>query len=188
MKRIFAVLLCYAVFALSLCACNNADTENKKSSEAPTSSTSSLENETVENQAKESLSEKLIREIDAAYIEAQKEPENGTTIGMIELADEYTAKWKQVSDEYYDKIMKYTGAARLDGKQYSADELHTFVSDMKTNREAEDKVNSENCYKELQNTYGGGSAIGPIFANYKYEMQKEWALKLVEIYQQLSAE
>ena len=64
----------------------------------------------------------------------------GTVAGVFiglggALLLKYTKKWKQVADEYYDKITKYEGIAQLDENYYSSDDLHTFVSNMKINWE-----------------------------------------------------
>lgn len=193
MKK-FAVLLYCVIFVVSFCGCNkNVENEiNNNLDLVPNSSTSSIDEEVVDEQVDEqvdeSLYEKLIREIDGAYLEEQKAPENSSTIGMIELSDKYTEKWKQVADEYYNKIMEYDGFTELDENNYSSDDLHTFVSNMKTNWEEYNEEQCTNYMKTLQTIYGGGTIVGPIFADYKYEMQKDWALQLVGIYQQLYVE
>lgn len=189
MKKL-AVILCCVILAVSLCACKkDAEKEtNNNLDVGSNSSTSLIGDDVVEDQVDESLYEKLIREIDGAYIEEQKAPESSSTVGMVELSDKYTEKWKQVADEYYDKIMKYDGITQLNENYYSSDDLHTFVSNMKTNWEEYNQKQCTNYVKTLQTIYGAGTIVGPIFADYKCEMQKEWALQLVGIYQQLYVE
>lgn len=177
MKKTVAIFLIGVVLLFSLCACAG----NNESSDPASTDTSS----TTRSQASETLSEKLIREIDTDYLEKQNLSEYSSTIGMIELAEDYTAKWAQVADEYYDKIMKYNASAKVDGKNYSAEELHTYVADMKTTTLADNDKKLQDRIAELQNTYDGGSIIGPLAANFEYQLQKEWALKLVGIYEQL---
>jgi len=139
----------------------------------------------VQNTVSESLADKLAREIDSAYAKELELPEASSTIGMIEAANKYTDKWKQVADEYYNIIMAYDGITQPSEAYYSSDDLHTFVSNMKTSWEQYNQVQCENYLKTLQTIYGGGTIVGPIMADYKYDMQKEWALRLVKIYQQL---
>lgn len=171
------------ILAVSLCGCKkDAEKETDNNSDVGAASlTSSIEDEGI----KESVYEKLIREIDGAYAEESKLPESSTTFGMIELADKYTEKWKQVADEYYDKIMKYNGIISLNENYYSSDDLHIFVSNMKTTWEEYKQEQCDNYLKTLQTIYEGGTIVGPLFAEYRYEMQKEWALQLVDIYEQL---
>ena len=134
----------------------------------------------------ESLREKLIREIDGAYLQESESTEYSTTVGMVELADKYTEKWKQVADGYYKKIMEYDGIVRPSEDYYSSDDLHTFVSNMKANWEEYSQKQCENYAKTLQTIYAGGTVTGPVYASYKYELQKEWALQIVGIYTQLN--
>ncbi len=175
MKKILAILLTFAVIGLSLCGCNK-DT-NVDSQKKPLSETNSAYQENAET-----LSEKLIREIDGVYLEEQKKPEYTTTIGMIELAEQYTKKWKQVADKYFSEIMNYNGATSL---YETTDDLHSSVSDMKSKWEKSSKEQYANYVKTLETTYKGGTIIGPIAANYKYQLQKEWALQLIGIYEEL---
>ncbi len=203
MKKL-TVFLCCVILAVSLCACKkDVGTEPDNLIAESDPSTGAIEHDVTEDtvaedsvaedpvdkvQVDESLYEKLIREIDGAYIEEQKTPKGSTTIGMVEISDKYTEKWKQVADEYYDKIMKFDGITKLNENYYSSEDLHTFVSNMKTNWEEYNQEQCTNYLKTLQTIYGAGTIVGPIFANYKYEMQKEWALQLVGICQQLHIE
>lgn len=142
-------------------------------------------NVTEPNHVPESLSEKLIREIDDAYKEDQKKPESSTTVGMVELAKQYAEKWKQAADEYYNKIMAYDGVVQLNENYASSDDLHTYVSNMKSNWEQYYQVQCENYLNTLKATYGAGTIVGPIMADYEYNMQMEWTLQLAGICQQL---
>ncbi len=135
---------------------------------------------------RESLSDKLVREIEGAYIAEQEYPENSSNAGMVELAEKYTEKWKEAADECYNKIMKFNGVPTV--YYYSSDDLHTAVSNMKVSWEQYSQVQWENYLITLQTAYGPGTIVGPIMANYGYEMQKEWALQLAGICEQLYIE
>lgn len=165
MKRCFTILCICVLFVLSLCACNYEVKNDSDGGSIPST-------HSVVDEGTESLKEKLIREIDGAYYEEAEKPENNTTIGMVEIAAKYTEKWKQISDEYYDRIM-----------QDDSSELNAHVSDMRTNWEDYYQKQCESYKNTLQIIYEGGSVTGPLFASYKYEMQKEWALQIVEIYE-----
>lgn len=136
--------------------------------------------------ASEALSDKLIREIDGAYIEERKSPENSSTVGMVELTTKYTNKWKQVADDYYDKIMQYDNTAQIDESGVLIDDLQASVCKMKTNWDRYYKEQSEEYANTLYAIYNGGTLMRPMLADYKYELQKEWALKLVSIYEQIA--
>lgn len=167
---------------LGLCGCKSTNTENRDANSLPAES---VENDTDNDADNESLTEKCIHEIDRAYLEDSKLPEFSTTAGKVELTCKYTERWGQVADECYNKIMEYDGTIQLSESSYSPDDLHTFVSNMKTNWEQYNQVQCENYGKILQAIYGSGTIVGPIFAGYQYEMEKGWALQLVGICEQL---
>ena len=132
----------------------------------------------------ETTTEKLLREIDNEYKKESFEGD-GSTGAMVDRADEYTKKWQEVADEYYNKLMEYDGIVQIDETCiYSSDDFHNFIKNMKTSWEKYHTVQCENYEKALYAIYAG-SIVGPIFADYKYDAQKDWALQLVAIYEQL---
>ena len=177
MKKIIALLLSFAI-CIAFCGC-----ENETGSDSAVSSVPTVDSK--ESKVTESLSEKLIREIDGAYQKDSRLPEYSTTAGMVELAYKYTDKWKQVAEEYYAKIMEYKGNVQLSVTDYSSEDFHTFVSNMKTNWEEYSQKQCENYLKTQLYIYDSGTIVGPIMAHYKYELQKDWALEIVGIYEQL---
>lgn len=198
MKKLSCVLL-VLVLMFSLFACGGDKTETTGVSTETTTqresvteyseSLTEIVTETIsENTVYESLSERLIREIDGEYKEKQELPENCTTIGMVKLADEYCEKWEQVADEYYNKLMEYEGIIQFSDAHYTSEDLHTFVFDLKSNWEQYRDEDYESYMKILQTISGGGTAVGPLFADYRYNMEMEWALKLIEICQHLRIE
>lgn len=135
--------------------------------------------------SRQSLIDVITYSIESDYEAESKLDEYSSTAGMCDLHNKYTKKWKEIADEYYDKIMKYDEDIQLDDHYYSSDDLHTFVSNMKTSWEKYNKENCENYTKTLEAIYQGGSIVGPIASSHECAMQKEWALQLVGIYQQL---
>ena len=129
----------------------------------------------------ELLTDKYMREIDGAYAEEAKLPDSGTTAGMVQLANKYADQWAAVADEYYQKIMEYDGIIEPSEAYYSADDLHTFVSNMKTNWDQYYQVHLENYVDTLKCIYGTGTIVGPVAASQRYSMQRDWALLILEI-------
>lgn len=165
MRKVISMILAVLVFVLCLCGCQKPDWQNDDEMAF------SAESTVGENDDK-TLAEKLILEIDGAYIEDSKLPEYNTTVGMVDLAEKYTEKWEQVADDYYNKIMEHDGIVQPSDNYYSSDDLHTFVSNMKANWEQYNQTQCDNYMKVLQTVYAGGTIVGPIFADYQYEMQK----------------
>ena len=171
MKNIIRCMILAVIVMLVFCGCDKTETKT----DAGAGNMTPASNQTGVPVIEESLSEKLTRELDGAYSEEEKLPENSTNGGIVALADRYAEKWQQVAQEHYDKLME----------QPSYD-LHTYVANMKENWEQYYAVQCENYHKTLEILYSGGTMAAPIFAIYKKDMQREWALQLVDIYQQMN--
>lgn len=181
MKKWNCLFLAILTLAFCLCGCQRGNIQNGDASSAP------LDN-SGEYGVTLSLREKLIVEIDGAYAEEEKSPESSTTAGMVALAEKYADQWRQVADTYYNKLMEYDGIDPPNDYYYTSDDFHTFVSNMKADWEQYYRVQCGNYLNTMQAIYTSGTIVGPIVARYEYEMQREWALQLVGIYQQLYIE
>jgi len=168
-KIIFLILL----ITMLLCSC-----------EKHTSTPESLVDNTTNVKQQETLGDKLIYDIENEYtIESQK-PEYTTTVGMIDLKYKYAEKWENISSEYYHKIenhiKKNSGETRAD--------LLESLEEFKEKYEQYIKSNID-MYSEIYNLkYKGGSIIGVLGASKHYELQKEYALELIEIYECLNSD
>lgn len=131
---------------------------------------------------RESLAEKISRQLDEEYKKDSLLEEYQSTIGMIELSQKYTEKWKQIADEYYNKLLEIDNIEPMNEYYYTADEMHTFVTNMKTNWEEYYKVQCENYSNAICAAYNGGTLTGPVSASYAMERQKEWAIQLINLY------
>lgn len=185
---------CAMVFVFSLTACGGEPKNSATTSVNQTTNTSVITNsidstttssETSNITDKEDLTEKYIREIDDAYIEESKKEENSSTLKIIEVTDTYAAKWTDLADEYYNKIINYESSVTETENYSNTEELRAYVSGLKTTFTTDFQTKSEEYLKSLQDQYGTGSIIGPAMATYKYNLQKEWALQILEIYEQL---
>lgn len=131
------------------------------------------------------LYDKLIENIDKAYKAEQEKPEYSTTGGMVELADRYSLKWQQVAEEYYAKLMEYRFKEEYPEMGCTTEQLHKVIYDMKDSWKTYYDQEIANYQIVLNLIYAGGTIRQPLLANYKYEMNMEWALKLVSIYDSL---
>ena len=163
MKRTISLFLIMAVLIAVFCSCGLN------------------EGKTDESDIQESLKIRLIHKIDDAYKEKLKLSEYNTTAGKIELSEIYAEKWKQVSDEYYSKLMVYDDVVQLEEYYPSVDDFHNYISFMKENWNEYSQDQSENYAKILEVVYGSGSMAGSVFAEYEYEMEKDWALQLIDV-------
>lgn len=124
----------------------------------------------------------MVLEIDGALEEELKDSLKYSVVDAANIIDKYAEEWKERADEYYNKLMEFDGILQLNDHYYSSDDFHTFISEMKTNWEQYYQVESENYLKMLEAVNTGSSNTVTMMARYEYEMQKEWALKLINIY------
>lgn len=190
MKNMTAFMFLVVFVMLISCGCEKEQTARCKGavehSAETTESSSAAVSETGGSSAQieypqELLTDKYMREIDGAYAEEAKLPDSGTTAGMVQLANKYADQWAAVADGYYQKIMEYDDIIRPGEAYDSSDDLHAFVSNMKTNWEEYYRVQSENYLGTLKCIYGTGTIVGPVAASQRYSMQRDWALLILEI-------
>ena len=166
MKRILILITLLSIFFL--CSC-----ETKNFQQEPDINTS---------EEKELISEKLLHTIESEYKKESEYERYLTTAGMIELANKYKNKWDAVSDEYYEKIISVTKENFKDKK----DVILQKLNNLKASYEEYEKSNLD-LKKEIYNLkYSGGSIIGPLCANELYELRKNYALEIVDIYEKLT--
>ncbi len=202
MKKLVAVFLLFSVLLPLFCGCENVKTiDTPTESLLPTETQQDSQPATQVQQETQqtahdrsliyipdSMVEKITLEMDEAYAADSKLPEYASTAGQCELWDKYTDKWQQIADEYYDKIMAYEGIDPPSDIFYTSEDLHTFVTAMKTNWEQYSQQQYDQYCKTLLTIYQGGSIVGPLSASYQCKLQKQWALELVGICQQLLIE
>lgn len=180
-KNILSVIIVVYIMATLFCGCKNDEKHN--CSENLISS----ENSTTENKATETLSEKYIREIETAYLEEKESVYVSlSTVDKCLLIEKYTNRWKQVADEKYNELMKYDGILQPSEVYYSSEDFCNSIYNMKLNWDEYCKTETANYIITIQSIYNSGTICGPLLAEYEYEMQKQWALKLVGIYEQLN--
>ena len=196
MKKI-ALLFLALIMALSFFGCSGNDPDVAHNEDSTAEETTKATDETTvipdEPEIPEyvPLSQKLIDQIDGAKKEeARNNFDYSTTVGMVELADKYRKIWEEKADEYYKKLMEYEDPDLQDyfGYIYTTDDLHVFVTNMKESWEAYRDCQCENYNKVLYTIHGPGTMVGPLMAEYRYEMQMEWTLELVEICERFGIE
>lgn len=129
------------------------------------------------------LQERLTNEIETDYKEEFKTAYS--TADMYNINKKYADKWQEIAEKYYQKIINYDGILQTNENYYSSDDLHIFVANMKSNWEQYYKIESENYLKTLETIYQGGTIVVTLIGNHHYNTQKDWALQLVAIYEQL---
>ena len=130
-----------------------------------------------------SLYEKLSEEIDDAFVSEYANAQSN--VDQINVCNEYTDKWKSIADKYYNEIMNYNDIIPPSDNYYGSDDLHTFITNLKTNWESYYKTEIENYTQIYVTIFNGGTLTPIVVANHEYELYKEWALELVSLYESL---
>jgi PBP1b-binding outer membrane lipoprotein LpoB len=155
----------------------------KESNDATPSSLSTTTETPTQISAEKNLTltEKHLKEIDEEY-KHRLENDELSNFEVGELSREYAEKWRIVADEYYNKILKKSD-------EFSHDQdpelLKSSMQSMKGNWNSYSEQEKEDYHNLLRTIHGGGTIVGPDTAKYEYEMEKQWALKILGIAERL---
>lgn len=134
------------------------------------------------------LRDKYTAEIEAASDADANLPEYQSTAGMCELNDKYANYWADIADEYYYKLLAYEHDEDYSTPFCNVEEFRTALIDMKTDHKeyVEKEMTAYNTI--LKYEYQGGSISGVISSGHRCELEKEWALKILDICDMLGIE
>lgn len=134
-----------------------------------------------------SLADHYAREVDAAYEADALLPEHQSTAGMCELNGKYANRWVEIADEYYEKLMNQE-ESEWTSPHCTVDEFKAALKKMKAAHDTY-QDDMEEAYSTITvYVYDAGTIGGPVRSYYHYEMEKEWALKVLNICAMLGIE
>ena len=173
MKKNISIILIVAILltiVLTACTTKNVDT--------PTNTTESTTNQNDNAiTEEESLSDRLIREIDGSL-----QKEDFDSMSNFEKGNtyvKYAEKWEFVADECYKALMAYEREEDYPGP--TNEEFHKAVLDMRTDWEAYYEKELKNYITIVDFQFTGGTGASIAKCQHEYQMKMEWALQLVEI-------
>lgn len=109
----------------------------------------------------------LIENIETEYDEALNNALS--TADMCDVHIEYAHKWKEIADEYYNKLIEDEG-------------LKPYIIELKSDWEVYYNSQIENYRNIYSEIFEGGSLTGVLFDSLKCDLQKDWAMQLINIY------
>lgn len=135
-----------------------------------------------------SLTERYVQEVEAACEADSLLPEYQSTAGMCELNGKYANRWADIADEYYQKLLAYEHDEDYSTPFCTVEEFRTALIDMKTDHKeyVEKEMTAYNTI--LKYEYQGGSISGVISSGHRCSLEKEWALKILNICAMLGIE
>lgn len=177
MKKYIATVLLFSILLSSGCMAADSNETTTDSVSTTTETTTQKLNE----YERISLTEKYLKEIDEEY-KFRLENEELSNFEVSELSREYAEKWSIVADEYYNKILKKSD-------EFSHDQdpelLKSSMKSIKENWDNYSEQEKEDYHNLLISYHGGGTIVGPDTSKYEYELEKQWALKVLTIAERL---
>lgn len=177
MKKCIAIILVLTILLFSACSAKSSDEATTDS----VSTTTEIAAEKVNESEKISLTEKYLKEIDEEY-KFRLENDELSNYQVSLLSKEYATKWRIVADEYYNKILKKSD-------EFSHDQdpelLKSSMISMKENWDNYSEQEKEDYHNLLISYHGGGTIVGPDTAKFNYELEKQWAQKILAIAERL---
>ena len=135
-----------------------------------------------EKPVEEPLQAKYLREIQDAYDGEMAKEENQTTSAMVQITQHYADLWKTAAEDCYEKIMAFGGKLTANDRFDSLDALRAHAAEAKKAFDAGYEAQCEAYFRSLQEAHGDGTIVGLSMAVYEYELQKQWALTLCDLY------
>lgn len=175
MKKYIATILLLSILLFSGCMAADSNETTTDSVSTTTETTTQKLNE----YERISLTEKYLKEIDEEY-KYRLENDELSNFEVGELSREYAEKWRIVADDYYNKILE-----KPDEYLYDKGLLKSSIISMKKNWDNYSKQEKTDYNNLLIAIHGGGTIVGPDTAKYEYELEKQWALKILAIAERL---
>ena len=128
----------------------------------------------------------LIEKTDEDY---QKECDTAmTTLEMVNVSKKYAEIYLKIADDYYNRIMSIKEEDWEEDPDFHIPSLEEFkqrVSALKANwesyRESDIKIYAD----IIEGIHGTGTIRGPIVASYNADLCREWAVKIIYIYEDI---
>lgn len=128
----------------------------------------------------------LIEKTDEDY---QKECETAmTTVEMVNVSKKYAAIYLEIADDYYNRLMSISEEDWEEDPDFhipTLDEFKDSLDELKECWEAYYENNTKAYSKILDAIYGSGTMRLPIASANRCELCREWAVKIIYIYEEI---
>lgn len=170
------------------CKEDSAPLSDTQSTEQPTSTTTVPPATEKAPAERVWLADRYLDEVETAYEADSQLPEYQSTAGMCELNSNYANRWAEIADEYYNKLMAYEHDADYSTPFCTVEEFRAALKDMKADHEEHVEKEMTAYNTVLRYEYQGGSISGVISSGHRCSLEKEWALKILNICDMLGVE
>ncbi|MBQ4568625.1 MAG: hypothetical protein IJA62_00990 [Ruminococcus sp.] len=155
----------------------------KQETSAPFSENTELSQYPFTKEAEGVLMKRHSDKIDSPFEQEYLDAENDKELARI--CEEYTEKWRTIAERYFKELLYYNGSVP-ETPDFSTDaQMHGYVEDRKARWEEEYEENHSNYLAQLLKQYSDADKAQALCAAYKFDMQREFALEMIGIYEML---
>ncbi len=104
---------------------------------------------------------------------------------IASVCEKYTEKWKTIAERYYKEILYYNGSVPEDPNFSTDAQMHEYIENRKAQWEAEYEENHKNYLSKLLRQYSDADKAQALCSAYKFDLQREFALEMIGIYEML---
>lgn len=97
-----------------------------------------------------------------------------SNVEKCQVNDDYSDKWDKFADEYYNKLL-----------EIASDDFKASLIASQAEWEKYAELEEDTQLKYYQNVFGSGTAVPGAVSNYKYNLHRERAIELYEMYTEL---
>ncbi len=128
----------------------------------------------------------LIEKTDEDY---QKECDTAmTTVEMVNVSEKYATIYLEIADDYYNRLMSISEEDWEEDPDFHIPTLDEFKDSLNELKECWETYyeNDTKAYSEILDAiYGRGTIRGPIASANRCELCREWAVKIIYIYEEI---
>ena len=132
----------------------------------------------------ESLADIIQQKIDGELKKEQYLDENCTTMGMANFYLKYAEKWESIANQYYERLFDFKEDWYSLDESNTNEDFYESISRMKEIRETYRDELLDAYYMNKRSLYGTGSYVTVGMAVCEYDLAKDWAMRVLNIYQQ----
>ncbi len=130
-----------------------------------------------------SLGTKHSNKIDVPFEQALNKAESDEKI--VNVCEKFTREWKVVADRYYKEILYYNGSVP-EATNFATDkQMHAYIEQRKSEWLSDYNRNVKDYAKKLEKKFTDTDKVEAMVARLEFDMQREFALELIGIYEML---
>lgn len=108
-----------------------------------------------------------------------------TDAERIQICDKYREEWEKTGKRYYKELLYYNGDVPAHTEFSTDKEMHEYVEFSKKDFDSYYENESKSYLNEMEKEYGKSDKANALSAKYKFDLQRSFALEMIELYELL---